>query len=140
MNFISKVNLGLLTNRFLAAAVLGLISHVTPVPAQIFAAQDALAKQQFIQTSNDLRIFTAVEQVLPPGFQTVRPEYYRPVAWYSSKHWWKKHAPIVGGAAGGALIGGLAGGGTGAIIGGAAGGGGGYLYKRLRHHDHQHHK
>ncbi len=60
---------------------------------------------------------------------------YQPVSsWYKNKHWWKRNAPIVGGAGGGALIGGLAGGGAGALIGGAAGGGGGYLYKRYRNH------
>lgn len=58
-------------------------------------------------------------------------------AWYNNKHWWKKHAPIIGGAAGGGLIGGLAGGGKGALIGGAAGAGGGYLYKHLK--DKHHH-
>jgi hypothetical protein len=115
------------------------MSHLTLASAQTIAAKDLLAKQPIIQTSNDLRIVPAVEQVQAPGVQTVRPKYYQPVAWYNSKRWWKKHAPIVGGAAGGALIGGLAGGGAGALIGGAAGGGGGYLYKRLRHHDHNHH-
>ena len=63
---------------------------------------------------------------------------YQPVAaWYRNKHWWKRNAPIVGGAAGGSLVGGLVGGGTGAVVGGAVGGGGGYLYKRYHHH-HNH--
>lgn len=52
--------------------------------------------------------------------------------WYKSKAWWKRHAPIIGGAAGGGAVGGLLGGGKGAIIGGAAGAGGGYLYERHR--------
>lgn len=67
------------------------------------------------------------------------PSVQQVSAWYKNKHWWKKNAPIVGGAAGGALIGGLAGGGKGLLIGGAIGGGGGYAYKRLeeRHHRHE---
>jgi hypothetical protein len=66
-------------------------------------------------------------------------EYYRPVSsWYKSKRWWKKNAPIIGGAAGGAVVGGLIGGGHGALIGGAIGAGGGYAYKRLKHHHSDH--
>ena len=66
---------------------------------------------------------------------TAQQEDYRPVSsWYKSKHWWKKNAPIIGGAAGGAVVGGLVGGGHGALIGGALGAGGGYAYKRLKHH------
>ena len=71
------------------------------------------------------------------GFQAAGPAHFQLAAWYKNKHWWKRNAPIIGGAAGGALIGGLVGGGKGVIIGGAAGGGGGYLYKRL-HHPHYH--
>ena len=64
---------------------------------------------------------------------------YQPVAsWYKNKHWWKRNAPIIGGAGGGTLVGGLVGGGAGALVGGAVGGGGGYLYKRHNEH-HQHH-
>ena len=64
---------------------------------------------------------------------------YQPVSsWYKNKHWWKRNAPIIGGAGGGALVGGLVGGGAGALVGGAVGGGGGYLYKRHNEH-HQHH-
>jgi hypothetical protein len=136
MNFIPILNLGPVAKRTLATAVMGLIG-ITPGPAQIIATQDAIGSKQFIQTSKDLRVIQAVERVQAPGFQTATPNYYQPITWYKSKHWWKKHAPIVGGAAGGALIGGLAGGGAGAVIGGAAGGGGGYLYKR--HHDRHHH-
>jgi hypothetical protein len=71
-----------------------------------------------------------------PGFQSASVEH---ISWITSKHWWKRNAPIVGGAGGGALIGGLAGGGTGALIGGAVGAGGGYAYKRYRHHHYYHH-
>jgi hypothetical protein len=76
------------------------------------------------------------------GFPKARSDYYQPVtAWYKNKHWWKRNAPIIGGAGGGALVGGLLGGGKGAIIGGAVGGGGGYLYKRSkRHHEYHHYK
>jgi uncharacterized protein YcfJ len=64
---------------------------------------------------------------------------YQSVAYNSSgsktKHWLKRNAPILGGAAGGGLIGGALGGGKGALVGGAVGGGGGYLYKRHREHE-----
>jgi hypothetical protein len=70
---------------------------------------------------------------------------YLPVtAWYKNKQWWKRNAPIIGGAGGGALVGGLLGGGKGALIGGAVGGGGGYLYKRAKrnhdYHEYHHHQ
>src|SRR5260370_11124243 len=128
MNFPPKINdrpvvRGILT----IVAVVGLIgwiSHIAP------------AVQEPLQTSANV---PAVEMTPAPGLQAAKPDYYQPISWYNSKHWWKRNAPIVGGAAGGALIGGLAGGGKGALIGGAVGGGGGYLYKRSRHsHNHNH--
>ena len=124
MNFTPKTHVGAVVRGILTILVVGLIigwvnhsgvQEFLPIGDQGPAAQPALAA----------------------GLQTAKPEYYQPVSsWYKNKHWWKRNAPIVGGAAGGALIGGLAGGGTGAVIGGAVGGGGGYAYKRLRHNHH----
>ena len=143
MNFTPKTSVGPVVSGILTIAVVGLIGWVSrdaSSPPPLARAPAAFAMQESFQTSGLVPIVPAVELSPGPGSQTVRPEYYRPVsAWYKNKHWWKKNAPIVGGAAGGALIGGLAGGGKGALIGGAAGGGGGYLYKRLRHHHRDHH-
>ena len=80
-------------------------------------------------------IIPAVERIPAAGLQGDAHINY--IHWYNNKYWWKRHAPIIGGAAGGGLIGGLAGGGKGALIGGAAGAGGGYLYK---HHKDTHHR
>ena len=121
----------------LTVAVVGLISwasHVAPTP--IAAKHDAAVLQGSFQANNPVLVIPALRVTRAPGFRTPRTEYYQPVSWYGSKHWWKRNAPIVGGAAGGAMVGGLAGGGTGALIGGAIGGGGGYAYKRYRHHHH----
>jgi hypothetical protein len=141
MNFTPKINRGLVAGGILTLAVVGLIGwigHVASAPTPVVATQDVFAVQESFQTSGAVLIVPAVELAPAPGFQT---ESYQPISsWYKSKHWWKRNAPIVGGAGGGALIGGLVGGGKGAIIGGAVGGGGGYLYKRSRHHhkDHNH--
>ena len=141
MNFTPKTSVGPVVSGILTIAVVGLIgwaSRVASVSSPIVAIHDPFAMQESLQTSDPVLIIPAVER--SPSLQTVRPDYYQPIsAWYKSKHWWKRNAPIVGGAAGGALIGGLAGGGKGAFIGGAAGGGGGYLYKRLNHHHRHHH-
>jgi hypothetical protein len=142
MDFTPKTNVGRVVNGILTAAVVGLIgwaSRVASAPQPIVATQDAFAMEEFLQTSDPVPIFPAVEWAPEPGLQTARPDYYQLAAWYKNKHWWKRNAPIVGGAAGGALVGGLVGGGKGALIGGAAGGGGGYLYKRSKHHYHHHH-
>jgi uncharacterized protein YcfJ len=143
MNFTPKINVGPVGSGILTIAVVGLIgwvSRVASAPPPIVATPDAFAMQESLQTSDLVPIVRAVELSLGPSRQTVRPDYYRPVSsWYKSKHWWKRNAPIIGGAAGGALIGGLAGGGKGALIGGAVGGGGGYLYKRLNQHHRHHH-
>jgi hypothetical protein len=138
MNFTPKLNVepvrGILT-----IAVVGLIVwaiSVIPGPAPIAATHQVYAVQESPQATDKV---PAVEVVPLLGLQEARSGYYQPVSsWYKNKHWWKRNAPIVGGAAGGALIGGIAGGGKGALIGGAAGGGGGYLYKRLRHSHHHH--
>jgi hypothetical protein len=143
MNFTPKISVGPVVSGILTIAVVGMIgsvSHVAPAPAPIVAAQDVFAVQESFQTSDRLPIVPAVELIPAPGVQTARPQYQPISSWYKSKHWWKRNAPIVGGAGGGALIGGLAGGGTGALIGGAAGGGGGYLYKRYRHHNRNYYR
>jgi hypothetical protein len=132
MNFTPKTNVGPVVRGILTIiAVVGLIgwvSHFGPTSVPIAATQSPLLVQESFLSGHAL----AVEQG--------KSEYYQPVSsWYKNKHWWKRNAPIVGGAAGGALIGGLAGGGKGVLIGGAVGGGGGYLYKRYRHH-HTHYK
>jgi hypothetical protein len=111
--------------------------HAVPVSAPMSAGQSTFAVEQSFPTGNarwmDLPA-TQTPALQPDG------AYYQPISgWYKNKHWWKRNAPIVGGAGGGALIGGLVGGGTGALVGGAAGGGAGYLYKRSRQHHHHHH-
>ena len=141
MNFTSKAKLGLVASGILtiaaATALIGWVSHLNLAPAPTVTMRDAFATQDSIRTSNGLQIdHKGATLTQSPHLQTNRSEEFQTIAWYNSKHWWKKHAPIVGGAAGGALIGGLAGGGTGAVIGGAAGGGGGYLYKHFKDHDH----
>ena len=124
MNFTPKTNVGAVVRGILTIAVVGLI---------IGWVNHAVVQES---PTSDQRL--ALSAALGSD-QTVKPEYYQTISsWYKNKHWWKRNAPIVGGAAGGALIGGLAGGGTGALIGGAVGGGGGYAYKRLRHNHYKH--
>ncbi len=133
MNITPKINVRTVDRGVLIIAVVGLIGWVTHfalAPPPTAATGDGIAAREFSQTR---AIVPAVELTPAPVLQTARPEYYQLAAWYGSKHWWKRNAPIVGGAAGGALIGGLAGGGKGALIGGAVGGGGGYVYKRVHH-------
>jgi hypothetical protein len=96
--------------------------------------EPAAAPGTFVTNTNVL-IIPAVERIPLAGVAAAND--FSTVAWYKNKHWWKKNAPIIGGAGGGALIGGLAGGGVGAVVGGAAGAGGGALYKHYR--DHHHH-
>jgi hypothetical protein len=85
-----------------------------------------------VERSNPMSVFWAYDQQVGGSVS------YQPVSWYKNKHWWKRNAPIVGGAGGGALVGGLVGGGAGAVVGGAVGGGGGYLYKRHKEHHYRH--
>jgi hypothetical protein len=136
MNFTPKHNVRPAIRGLLTIAVVGLIgwvSHDARTPAPIVATEHTYTVQQPFQTDITVPVVPAV--LTASDLQTAaRSEYYQPV----SKHWWKRNAPIVGGAAGGALVGGLIGGGPGALIGGAAGGTGGYLYKRSRHHHHYH--
>jgi len=65
-----------------------------------------------------------IDTAIMPAVQLGTPSaYYQPVThWYKNHRWWKRNAPIIGGAAGGAAIGGLIGGGKGALVGGAFGG------------------
>jgi len=141
MNFTPKFSAGPAISAVLAIAVIGLIgrvNYIAPAPAPIVATHDALAMQNSPEPMG-ARLSYAVMETAAPDFQAARSDYYRPVSsWYKNKGWWKRNAPIIGGAGGGALIGGLAGGGKGALIGGAVGGGGGYVYKRYRHHHHRH--
>jgi hypothetical protein len=118
MSFTPNVIVRAIDKLVVATAVIGVIwcfAQTAPAPAPIPAQPRAAF-------------------VMPAVLDSSASAYYQPVtAWYKSKHWWKRNAPIVGGAGGGAIVGGLVGGGTGAIIGGAAGGGAGYAYKRLKH-------
>jgi hypothetical protein len=131
MGCIPKIDIKLAVLGIVTLLVAGFIfwdSH--PAPASLPPAAE--------YNSSALPVFPAVLFSLS-ALPNSAPESYETVSWYKSKHWWKRNAPIIGGAGGGALIGGLAGGGTGALIGGAVGGGGGYLYKRHREHHHQYH-
>ncbi len=103
---------------------------VTGVPrGQIAPAPVVLAQNTFVVERS-----LPMNVVLTSAPQAAGSFSYQPVSsWYKNKHWWKRNAPIIGGAAGGALVGGL-GGGPGALVGGAVGGGGGYLYKRYKQH------
>jgi len=139
MQFTEKKNGRFVFTGILAIAALALIAWVTslgPAPSAIAAAPGLLALADTYQAAAPASIISAVDVTPATRLTNASPQYYQPVsAWYKNKHWWKRNAPIVGGAGGGALIGGLAGGGKGALIGGAIGGGGGYAYKRLRHHE-----
>jgi hypothetical protein len=108
-------------------------------PASIVLMQDSFAGPQNFQNADNLKLVPAILVTPAADNQTASSASYQIAHWYGSKHWWKRNAPIVGGAGGGALIGGLAGGGTGALIGGAAGGGAGYLYKRYHHNHYKNH-
>lgn len=110
------------------------INRIEPAFQPTVAGQDTSVAPAMFKTN--VPIITAVERIPLARVQVARTDDVSNVAWYKSKHWWKKNAPIIGGAGGGALIGGLAGGGAGAVIGGAAGAGGGALYKHYHHHHH----
>ena len=143
MNSSLKSNVGLILSGILTVALAGLfgwVSYVASARAPMVATHNALAAQEILHANEATPIVPAVQLVPGSGLQSVKSENYEPIAsWYKNKHWWKRNAPVVGGAGGGALIGGLAGGGTGALIGGAVGGGGGYLYKRLKHRSDRKH-
>jgi len=140
MNFTPKMSVVSVVRGTLTIAVVGLIAwanHVAPTP--IVTTQKAIGAQEASQMNGNAAVIPAVAVTSANDLQGSYSAYYQPVThWYSSKHWWKRNAPIVGGAGGGALIGGLAGGPAGMVIGGAVGGGGGYLVKRGIHHHHEH--
>jgi hypothetical protein len=134
MKFAPKLRVGLIPYGILTIAALG--SNGLANSPESTAMRNTFAVRESFLTKSTVEITPAVELISPDNPQIARPNYIPVTHWYKSKHWWKRNAPIVGGAAGGALIGGLAGGGTGALIGGAAGGGGGALYKHYRGHNH----
>ncbi len=142
MSFTPKIDSRPVVRGILTIAVVGLIGlagQFVPKLTPIGATGQAYALQKIYRASDQAQLVYAVETAPAAGIDNARPNYYQPVSsWYKNKHWWKRNAPIIGGAGGGALIGGLAGGGTGALIGGAVGGGGGYAYKRLSHRNHYH--
>jgi hypothetical protein len=115
------------------------INRIGPSLPPTVAVQDNSPTPGTFTTNGDVQIMPAVERIPLASVQAAVADDFSTVAWYKNKHWWKRNAPIIGGAAGGGLIGGLAGGGKGFIIGGAAGAGGGALYKHYRnHHTHPH--
>jgi hypothetical protein len=123
-----------------AAGLIGWVGHFISSSAPVVAKQDVFAERSSLQRMDHLQNVPAAEPGRVRGLETIRRQYYQPIsAWYKSKGWWRRNAPVIGGAGGGALIGGLAGGGKGALIGGLAGGGGGYLYKHLKQRHDQHH-
>jgi hypothetical protein len=137
MKFTPKVNLVPIACGILTIAAVGWnepVSRAGPAPARIVATQNTA--QESFQTNGGVAITYAVDRIPLTNAEGATGGNVLPVHWYNSKHWWKRNAPIVGGAAGGALIGGVAGGGPGLIIGGAAGAGGGALYKHYHHRNH----
>jgi hypothetical protein len=141
MNFTSRTNVQRVLSAFLILAVVGLtgwLNHAVPVPAAVNRGQNTFIAPGAAPMDDVLQ--NGPQAVTTRAFQMANGAYYQPISsWYKNKHWWKRNAPIVGGAGGGALVGGLVGGGTGALVGGAVGGGGGYVYKRSRRHHHHYH-
>jgi hypothetical protein len=142
MKFTPKIKGGPIACGILTMAAVGWsgpINYVAREPVAVVATQNILnmfAVSELFQTNGDVLITPAVE--LPASSQSAGPDYILETHWYNNRSWWKRNAPIIGGAAGGGLIGGLAGGGKGLLIGGAAGAGGGALYKHFRHrHYHE---
>ncbi len=138
MKFTPKFNVVPIACGILTIAAVGWhesVNRVGSVQTPTAVMQQAAVQESF-PANNSVPIMPAV-LIQSTGAQEATVQ--NSSAWYKNKHWWKKNAPIIGGAAGGGLIGGLAGGGKGLIIGGAAGAGGGYLYKHFKHHDHHDH-
>ena len=138
MSFTPKIDSRPVVRGILTIAVVGLIGLVgqfVPKLTPIGATGEATRCRKSTGRATRRRWYTQWRR----RRRGLQGTYYQPVSsWYKNKHWWKRNAPIVGGAGGGALIGGLAGGGKGALIGGAVGGGGGYAYKRLSHRNRYH--
>jgi hypothetical protein len=135
MNFTPKIKGGPIACGILTMAAVGWSGpiNVAREPVPMVATQNMFAVSEFFQTNGVVPITPAVEGFLPASAQSATPDYIHQTHWYNNRSWWKRNAPIIGGAAGGGLIGGLAGGGKGLLIGGAAGAGGGALYKHFRH-------
>jgi hypothetical protein len=134
MNFTPKMSVVSIVRGALTIAVVGLVAWVNHVaPAPTAAAPKTIAVQEASPANGHLAAIPAV--VVTPAFgpQASPSEYFTPVHRHR-RSWWRRNAPIVGGAGGGALVGGLAGGPAGMAIGGAAGAGGGALYRRSRRH------
>jgi hypothetical protein len=138
MTFIPKIKFGPTMAGTLAVAVLGLLGpgrYAAPTSDVVTPNRSVVA--QNAGTAAGASVIPAVAVGFAPGTESF---VYQPVThFYKNKGWWKRNAPIIGGAGGGALVGGLVGGGTGALVGGAVGGGGGYLYKRHRRHEEYRH-
>src|SRR5579862_8720251 len=133
MNFTPRVKSRMVARGILTIAVVVLLGGAGHA-ASAGIAQTPVWPRASLQTNRPARVISAVDLIPASG---PRPANYLLVShWYKNKAWWKRNAPIIGGAAGGGLIGGLAGGGKGLIIGGAAGAGGGYLYKHFKDHSH----
>jgi hypothetical protein len=131
MNFTPKNSVRSAIAVILTIAVVGWIGWVRQTAPIVATTRDADAAVWSFQSNSSARIVPAVYNPDASGYS------YELVSSYKTKHWFKRNAPILGGAGGGALIGGLAGGGTGALIGGGIGAGGGALYKHY-HHRHYH--
>jgi hypothetical protein len=97
MNFTSKAKLGFVAYGILtmaaATALIGWASPLLLAPAPIVTMRDTFAKQDSIRTSDHLQInHRGVALTQSPDLRANRAEYYQPIAWYNSKHWWKKQA------------------------------------------------
>ena len=97
MNFTSNAKLGFVASAILAiaaaTALIGWVSHLILAPAPTVTMHDAFARQDSIRTSHHLQIDqrgVKLTQFSVLGME--RPEYYQTIAWYNSKHWWKKQA------------------------------------------------
>jgi len=141
MTFIPKGKFGPTMAGTLVITVLGLLGpgkYAAPTPTVV--TQHPYTVAQSLRSNGGVPVVPAVAAGFAPGFQTDSSVYQPVTHFYKNKHWWKRNAPIIGGAGGGALVGGLVGGGTGALVGGALGGGGGYLYKRHKRHEEYKHQ
>src|SRR3974390_3135928 len=127
MNFTPNFRDGAFVGGVLIIAAATLMPRASHVGSMLpMAEQNTFTVTEPFHVNSLVWVVPAEEPGYTTGFQKARSGYYEPItAWYKNKHWWKRNAPIVGGAGGGAVVGGLVGGGKGALIGGAAGGGAG---------------